>query len=143
MSHYYNETVLVCARLRSYQWWVRKQYSILGTILCCRHCLHCCWYSYREKSDSIGSNVISWYFLPKMVKIVKNLNPFCSNLSKIRKFCGFVGLMPGCLLLCLINVVGCNTQAVVVFLTISSGFMGLSGAALWTILNLSTNQNSL
>ena len=69
-------------------------------------------------------------FLHETVKFSGNLNLLCTNLSKIRKFCGFVGLMPGCLLLCLINVVGCNTQAVVVFLTISSGFMGLSGAAL-------------
>ena len=89
MSHYYNKTVLVCARLRSYQWWVRKQYSILGTILCCRHCLHCCWYSYREKSDSIGSNVISWYFFAKNDINRKKFEPFMHKSFKNSKILWF------------------------------------------------------
>ena len=48
----------------------------------------------------------------------------------LRKFCGFTGLIPGCILICLINVVGCNTTAVVAFITVSSAALGISGAAI-------------
>ena len=52
------------------------------------------------------------------------------NLTKLRKFCGFFGQMPTCILLCLINAVGCNTDAVVSFIGLSCAFMGLSGSAI-------------
>ena len=89
MSQCHDETILVCARLWPDQWWLRKQYSILGTILCCSHCLHCCWYTYREKSDSIGSNVISCYFSPRNRKILGKFEPFMHKSFKNSKILWF------------------------------------------------------
>ena len=89
MSQRYDETVLVCARLWSDQWWLCKQYSILGTILRCSHCLHCCWNTYREKSDSIGSNVISCYFSPQNRKISGKFEPFMHKSFKNSKILWF------------------------------------------------------
>ena len=51
------------------------------------------------------------------------------SLTALRKLMGFLMLMPSAIVFSLINVVGCNTDVVLVFLSISTAFAGLAGAA--------------
>lgn len=51
------------------------------------------------------------------------------SLTWLRKSAGLMALMPSAIVFSLINVVGCNTDTVIAFLSISCAFAGLAGAS--------------
>ena len=52
------------------------------------------------------------------------------GLTTLRKSAGFSYLMPSCIGFSLINVVGCNTDAVIAILCVSCAFGGFAGAGI-------------